>query len=406
MLRVLVLGALAHARWDAPSRARALAQKTAVANPPLLQCEGDTAPPYTDVSQFLTNARLQDQQLVESRHVVAMVPRTASFASGEAAVSAALYAKLPSAPDMEGTGFEMALTKVVVVGSDAAAEEGVYFPGCGFADTEATAWLEEAGRTMTNGPAVLASRAAPPTVLSEQVPYLGLLLGAKMQGNVLPVVLGKPQEPPPAGEAPGALGQRIGDLLTKLVRPGGPYAGSEHRVLFLFAADLSHQLPKDLALARDTETVEKMTTSGFGPLLVYFENLREAATEACETTPAMCGESRRPVDYACVLGAVQLASNLGFQGAKVRVASSGDFGPGTDRNMLDPVRGFAAVVFTKDERTPGQIMSAQAAKPAAASTTTSTTTVVTTMVPPPTLMPAPFGSSPPAFLDRRSRRWL
>jgi len=358
--------------------------------PAIAACDGDSAPEYPVATGFLTDASALTLAQVESHHIVGVVPHSAALATGEAAVSAQLYAALPRIPVDGGSGFETAMTKVVLVGvSDDQSTEGFWVPPCGeLTDENAVKWLLEAAPKMVNGPPTLAAKADP--ALANQVPFVDLVLGERKKGGVLPVVMGK-QTP--------QLAQQMGDLLGKIVGSGGPY--QQNRVLFLFAADLSRNLEKKWAQPRDAETVGKMVAEGFGSVLTYFNGLKDVQ---------LAGEHRRPVDFAGVLAALKLAENLKLRGAEVRVGSSGDFIGATDRNDLEKVRGYASVLFLRDDRTPGEKLSAAPQMPTNAPTTTTTTTGPTTTPPANTMPPAPFGASPPALLEQetttRFRRFL
>jgi AmmeMemoRadiSam system protein B len=345
--------------------------------PDLSTCDASSTP-YDVVTGFMTNAASITPTQVESHHIIAVVPRSAAFDTGEAEVSALAYAALPRVAVDGGTGFDVAYTRVVLITAEEGLDtEGIFFPPCGgMRDDDAVDWLKEAATSTVNGASLLQDN--PTSTLQYQAPFAEILLGPRKEKHLLPIVLGK-QTP--------QLAQQVGDLLARLVTSDGPYTAE--RVLFVFAGDLSHNLEKQWATPRDQETVKRMTAEGFSALITYFGDMKKASA---------AGESRQPVDSAVVLGAVKLAENLNLRGAAIRVANSGCYIGELDRNDLDKVRGYASVLFLRDDRTAGEIASSQPAKPEVQADTTTTTSAPTTMVPPPTLEPAPFGAQPPPVL--------
>jgi len=362
--------------------------------PEIVTCDGQTAPDYQMMANILTQAKSYVHQQLESNHMVVVVPKTAAHEHGESMISARLYASLPLQPG--GTGFETSMTKVVLVGVDEDGEsEGLYIPNCGeFWDEGAAKTLKAHAGSMVNGPSFLASKAT--DTLINQTPFINMILGERLKGNVLPLVLSKQSY---------QLAQQTGDLLASLVGTGGAYQAE--RVLFVFAADLSHNLEKQWAKPRDTETVTKMTSEGFGAVLKYFQKMKEVSVG---------DEHRRPYDYGSCLGAVKLAENLALRGASIAVANSGDFIGATDRNDMEIVRGYASVVYLRDDRTKGEIASATAEAPELPPKAADETTAPPTTPPPTnTLAPAPFGTNaagdmtvpiPQGFLQRVSKSVL
>jgi AmmeMemoRadiSam system protein B len=345
--------------------------------PDLSTCEAGSVP-YDTVTGFMTDAAAMNTASIESHHIIAVVPRSAAFDTKEAEVSALAYTALPKTVVDDGTGFDVVYSRVVLVSAEEGLDtEGIFFPPCGeMRDDEGVEWLKQSAKNTVNGASILPDN--PTTAFQYQAPFIEVMLGPRKEKHVLPIVLGK-QTP--------QLAQQVGDLLARLVSADGPYTAE--RVLFVFAGDLSHNLEKQWATPRDQETVQRMTAEGFSSLITYFADLKKASA---------AGESRQPVDPSVVLGAVKLAENLNLRGASIRVANSGCYIGQPDRNDLDKVRGYASVLFLRDDRTAGEIASAQPAKPEIQAETTTTTSAPTTMIPPPTMEPAPFGAPPPPVL--------
>ena len=97
-------------------------------------CSGASPPTYEEVSKFLLDAAMPCQ--FATNHAVMLVPRSGSFSTGEADMSAKAYTRLPKrVVDMNAdgyTGYEVAFDKVVLVGMDpAAAKPGIFIGDCG-----------------------------------------------------------------------------------------------------------------------------------------------------------------------------------------------------------------------------------------------------------------------------------
>lgn len=333
--------------------------------PDMEACPGQSSPPYEKVTEVLGKAKEKVLAQQESEHFVALVPATAAFDTGEAEVSAAAYTRLPI-DAKSTTGYGTKLTKVVMVGASASAS-GLYLADCGgLTDTAAADWLRQKAATQVNSlPLNDGTGSASP--LEMQVPFLNLVFEGKLPGNVVPLVLG--------GQSAEAA-QQVGNLLRALVQKGGPYVNE--RVLFLFVGDLSRDLEKKWAQPRDDETVQKLITSSFGDLSVYFSDLEKVQA---------AGEHRRPYDWPIVLSCLKLASSLQYTGVRIMVGNSGDWIGAPDRNEMDKVRGYASVLFGHDARPLGQRLSAGPQDPKMPETTTTSTTAPPTVAPPPTIIP-------------------
>lgn len=137
---------------------------------------------------------------------------------------------------------------------------------------------------------------------------------------------------------------------------------------------------------RDGTTLEEVTGGSFNTMITYCEQLQKASQGE---------ESRAPVDFAAVLGAMQLAQNLQLTGKVIMFGNSADYIGDPSTNQNDLVQGYGSVVFSKSTLTESQEASAACPDPVLADETTTTTNAPTTPQGP-TLEPAPFGSVDPA----------
>merc|ERR1719333_271558 len=123
------------------------------------------------------------------------------------------------------------------------------------------------------------------------------------------------------------MGRDLGDALAFLVSDDkSPW--NKERVLFLFAADFSHGLPKKRQQTVDKQTAEKAVFAGFGSFLTYLDGLKKEDS---------AGKMFTPYSYAGVLTAIKLSESLGYKGQIMAVQSSGDFEGDPLKNALDPV---------------------------------------------------------------------
>merc|ERR1719321_613715 len=104
-------------------------------------------------------------------------------------------------------------------------------------------------------------------------------------------------------------------------------------------------------------------------------------------------QSRGPVDFAAVLGAMKLSQNLELSGKVINFGNSGDYVGDPMTNQLDLVQGYGSVIFLKSTLTASQEASAACPEPKIPPTTTTTTNAPTTPEVP-TMIPAPFGTTP------------
>jgi AmmeMemoRadiSam system protein B len=259
-----------------------------------------------------------------------------------------------------------------LVGVDPAAGSGVYIADCGeMTDPTATSWLNEKAKVFPNGASVLDS--ASTQGVDNQAPFIDIVLAEKRHANVVTLIM---------GQQSNQIGQQVGDLLYALVHNDGPWVNK--KVLFVFAADLSKNLDKEWARDRDGTTLEEVTGGSFNTMITYVEQLKQASQG---------DESRFPVDYGAVLGAMKLSQNLQLRGKVIMFGNSGDFIGDPTTNQLDLVQGYGAVVFSKSTLSESQEASAKCPEPELPPSTTSTTTAPTTPEVP-TMEPMPFGSTP------------
>jgi len=332
--------------------------------PAMQMCAAGAGPAYEEISGFLGKAAESTMSQMESTHFVGLFPSTAAFDTGEAAVSANAYARLPRAT---GHGpYTTALTKVVLVARSSDVH-GLSLADCALTDAAAATWIRDKADHIINGLPLDAGLCSPEPFMT-QVPFLNLIFEGKLEGNVLPLVL---------GDQTAQTAQQVANLLKTLVAQGGPY--KHERVLFVMIGDLSRDLEKKWAIPRDKETVDNLVSQTFGDMSTYFGELEKVQQP---------GEHRRPFDYAIVLAAAKLATDLGLRGSVVTCSNSGDFIGATDRNENDKVRGYASVLFGHDSRPEGQRLSAGPQAPETMAPTTTTTTVAPTVQPPNTVIPA------------------
>jgi AmmeMemoRadiSam system protein B len=345
-------------------------------------CSGAGPPTYEEVTNLLLDAAMPCQ--FATNHAVMLVPRSAGFKTGEAAMSAKAYARLPrKTVDMNAkfyTGYEVAFDKVVLIGVDPAASEGVYIADCGtMTDSTATSWLREKAGVITNGASVLDS--ASTAGVDAQAPFIDIVMppaGAdESQANVVTLIMGKQSN---------QLGQQVGDLLYSLVHGDGIWV--KKSVLFVFAADLSKNLDKEWARDRDGTTLEEVTGGSFNTMLTYVEQLQQASEG---------DQARAPVDFAGVLGAMKLAQNLQLRGKVIMHGNSADYIGDPATNQNDLVQGYGSVIFSKSTLSESQEASAKCPEPELPPETTTTTEAPTTPQVP-TMEPAPFGATPPVLL--------
>jgi AmmeMemoRadiSam system protein B len=315
-----------------------------------------------------------------TNHAVIFVPRSAPFSTGEAAMSAKAYARLPrAAVDMNAdgyTGYEVAFDKVVLVGVDPAAASGVFIAECGeMTDTTATNWLREKAETFPNGATPLGS--ASTQGVDSQAPFIDIVLAEKRHSNVVTLIM---------GQQSNQLGQQVGDLLYSLVHGDGIWV--QKKVLFVVAGDLSKNLDKEWARSRDKTTLEQVTGGSFNTMISYVQQLQQASQGE---------ESRAPVDFAAVLSAMQLSANLGMNGKVLMFGNSADYIGDPSTNQNDLVQGYGSVIFSKSTLSASQEESAKCPEPELPAETTTTTQAPTTPEVP-TMVPAPFGSQPPKML--------
>jgi len=330
-------------------------------------------PTKEEVFKMLVDTKVQF--LMESNHMILILPETASIASGAGMIAMQALASLP-----RRTPTSMAYTKAVVVGHALGTDgkEGITLGKdvCDqhLVDMKASMWFRDEMPTKVGKLAILHPGNDPdcchehvnPT-LERQMPFLSQLFyetdadskeTRTIDGNILPIMIQKQSL---------AVGNNLGLALKRLITGDGPW--KNERVLFIFGSDMSHNLPREQALPRDKETVQKAVSSGFGPLLNYIKELQksDAGSGAAVKTAA-------PFGYAPFLAAVKMASDLEYTGSMVRLTNSGEFEGNTLTNMLEPVRGYASIAFGIDTRTKGQIISAGPPENKYPEETTTTTT--------------------------------
>jgi AmmeMemoRadiSam system protein B len=348
-------------------------------------CSGASPPTYEEVSKFLLDAAMPCQ--FATNHAVMLVPRSGSFSTGEADMSAKAYTRLPKrVVDMNAdgyTGYEVAFDKVVLVGMDpAAAKPGIFIGDCGeMTDKAATGWLVKKAEVATNGASLL--DAASTAGVDSQAPFIDMILANKRKNNVVTVIMGKQSN---------QLGQQVGDLLSSLVQGDGIWA--KKSVLFVVAADLSKNLDKEWARSRDKATLDEVTGGSFNTMITYMKPLQEASEGE---------ESRAPVDFAGVLATMKLAQNLQLNGKVINFGNSGDYVGDPATNQLDLVTGYGSVLFSKSTLSESQEASAKCPEPELADETTTTTDAPTTPQVP-TMEPAPFGATPPVLLLKQKHQ--
>merc|ERR1719379_698331 len=266
----------------------------------------------------------------------------------------------------------VAFDKVVLVGVDPAASTGVFIAECGeMTDPTATSWLREKAEVFPNGASILGS--ASTAGLDFQAPFIDIVLAEKRKANVVTLIMGTQSN---------QLGQQVGDLLSSLVQGDGIWVNK--KVLFVFAGDLSKNLDKEWARDRDGTTLEEVTGGSFNTMIDYVGQLQQASEGE---------QSRGPVDFAAVLGAMKLAQNLQLSGKVINFGNSGDYVGDPMTNQLDLVQGYGSVIFLKSTLTASQEASAACPEPKLPPTTTTTTNAPTTPEVP-TMIPAPFGATP------------
>merc|ERR1719316_755554 len=168
-------------------------------------------------------------------------------------------------------------------------------------DPTATAWLREKAGVITNGASILDSASL--AGVDSQAPFIDIVLAEKRHANVVTLIM---------GQQSNQLGQQVGDLLYSLVHGDGIWVNK--KVLFVFAADLSKNLDKEWARTRDGATLEQATGGSFNTMITYVEQLKQASQG---------DQSRAPVDFAAVLGAMKLSQNLQLRGKVINHGNSG-----------------------------------------------------------------------------------
>lgn len=335
--------------------------------------EGDylgEKPIWNTVGQKFVDATVLGQ--VESRHVLMVVPVVPIDKGGELVAQA--FKGLPRKPVGMAT---TSLTKVVLIGhSYVDGNDGITVGSeacrADLVDQEAADWFKQ----NTMNPVVLNRIDTPdccPTMVNptidQQMPYLSMVFDEPNQtdalekartikGNLLPIMIQRQSVD---------IGNALGEALTSLIGPSGIW--NQEKVLFVFTSDMSHGIKKKFALPNDKAMVNVITNSGFGPF-VNEVNKVKAEDENPGTAEFV---TRAPYGYSTVLAATKLAENLHYRGSPMAVSSSGFYEGKILVNGLDPVRGYATIVWIGDTRTVGE-QAASAPLPQTAGPSTSTTT--------------------------------
>lgn len=329
-------------------------------------------PIWDDVGVKFVEASVLSQ--LDSKHVIMILPVVPVFEGGE--IIAQAFKALPRKP----VNYLTSLTKVVLVGhSYVQGQDGITVgaEACreDLVDKEAAKWFTQ----NTMNPMVLNRLEEPdccPTfvnpTIDQQMPYISMVFdepdpegetptskARTVKGNILPIMIQKQSVD---------IGNALGEALTSLVGPSGIW--NKERVLFVLTSDMSHGIKKKNALPLDKELVNTITNSGFGPTVNKVNEEKEE-----DENPGGPADfiTMAPFGYSCVLAATKLAENLKYRGAPMAVTSSGAYEGHILTNGLDPVRGYATIVWVGNKATPGEKL-ATAPKPQTFAPTTTTTT--------------------------------
>jgi predicted class III extradiol MEMO1 family dioxygenase len=308
-------------------------------------------PIWDDVCDRFVEATVLNQ--IESRHVIMVLP-VAPVKDGGVIVAQAFKA-LPRKP----VNYLTSMTKVVLVGhSYVDGNDGITVGAeacrADLVDTKAARWFKK----NTMNPMVLSRIDSPdccPThvnpTIDQQMPYLSVIFDEPdpddpqkkirtLKGNLLPIMIQKQSVD---------IGNALGEALTSLIGPTGIW--NKEKVLFVFTSDMSHGIKKKFALPIDKALVNTIINQGFGPT-VNMVNEEKAHDENPGSPEDFI--THAPFGYSCVLAATKLAENLSYRGAPMAVTSSGAYEGAILTNGLDPVRGYATIVWVGDEQTEGE----------------------------------------------------
>lgn len=181
--------------------------------------------------------------------------------------------------------------------------------------------------------------------LAGQLPFLQAISGkgSRLQANVLPVVM--------HGQTVWTA-TRLADALALLVQPGGVWEAE--RVLFVFAGDLSRNLPAVQADLCDTKTAEIVSQRGVPQIAAYFDGLLSGqARDGCP------GPAAAPAGYGPMLAAARVAANLKLDKRRAVVAHDGVPNKPGWASFSGPVLGFMYVIFWKEIRSEGEQLGAK-----------------------------------------------
>jgi len=334
-------------------------------------------PIWNDIGQKFVEATVLHQ--LESHHVIAIAPVVPIFDGGE--IVAQLFKALPRKP--VAAMATTSLTKVVLIGHsyvDGAEGITVGAEACkaDLIDKEAADWFKK----NTMNPMVLSRMDEPdccPTTVNptidQQMPFLSMIFDEPdpnkpnekvrtIKGNLLPIMIQKQSID---------IGSALGEALSALVGPSGIWV--HEKVLFVFSSDMSHGIKKKFALPIDKDLVQTITNGGFGPTATMV-----AKTKKQDQNPGSPADfvTKAPFGYSTVLAATKLAQNLKYRGSPMAITSSGAYeakeGQSVLTNGLDPVRGYATIVWIGDTRSEEEKAGAGPPENTFAPTTTTTTT--------------------------------
>lgn len=330
-------------------------------------------PIWNDVGEKFVEAQVLNQ--LESKHVIMVLPVVPIQDGGE--IIAQAFKALPRKP----VNYLTSLTKVVLVGhSYVDGNDGITVGAeacrADLVDKKAADWFKK----NTMNPMVLSridnANCCPTKVnptIDQQMPYLSMIFdepdpkdstkkARTVKGNLLPIMIQKQSVD---------IGNALGEALTSLIGPSGIW--NKERVLFVFTSDMSHGIKKKFALPIDKDIVAAITNQGFGPTVNKINKVKAGDQNPGAPTDFI---TKAPYGYSCVLAATKLAENLKYRGSPMAVTSSGAYEGKILTNALDPVRGYATIVWVGDARTAGEIEGAKPKSQTYAPTTTTTITLL------------------------------